>query len=165
MLLVAKGIKAHGIRGDIKVNCLMDTPVSFSKLKELIIKGNTYKVEKVRGEGQFLLLKLNGVNTMEEAEAFRNADIFSLREKMPVLDKNTYYIDDVMGAKVFIKEKEVGFLSDILQYGSADVYVITTSKGLIMFPNVEGVIEKVDIKAHSIYLDETEFEKVAVYED
>ncbi|HKL74121.1 MAG TPA: ribosome maturation factor RimM [Clostridia bacterium] len=165
MLLVAKGIKAHGIRGDIKINCLMDTPVSFNKLKEVIVKDTTYKVEKVRQSGAFLLLKLEGVETLEQAEQFRGADIFCEREKMPVLQEGVYYIDDLIGSQIMLEKKEIGILAEILQYGSADIYVINTSNGSIMFPFVNNVIEKMDTEAHIIYLDKDEFEKVAVYED
>lgn len=166
MLLVAKGIKAHGIRGDIKINCLMDTPSSVCQLKEVIVKGKTYKVEKVRDIGaSFALLKLDGIDTMDKAETFRDIEIFSARDKMPKLKPGTYYIGDLLGSKVLVGNEELGILSEILQYGSADVYVINTTKGVVMFPFVDRVMEKADLVSHIIYLNKEQFEKVAVYED
>jgi 16S rRNA processing protein RimM len=166
MLLVAKGIKAHGIRGDIKINCFVDTPASICKLKEVIVKGKTYKIEKVREmSASFALLKLEGIDTMDTAEAFRDLDIFASRDEMPQLHADTYYIDDLVGSKIFLGNKEIGILSEILQYGSADVYVINSMKGVVMFPFIDGVMEKVDTLAHIIYLNKEQFEKVAVYED
>ncbi len=166
MLLVAKGIKAHGIKGDIKINCYTDTPATITHLKEVIIKGKTYKVEKVREiSASFALLKLDGVDTMNDAEMFRDSKIFSNRDKMPKLQEGVYYIDDLLGAKIMIDGEEIGILTEILQHGSADVYVINTSKGEIMFPFIDGVVEKVDLNERIIYINKEEFDKVAVYEN
>ncbi|HOO23208.1 MAG TPA: ribosome maturation factor RimM [Clostridia bacterium] len=165
MLMVAKGIKAHGIRGDIKVNCFMDTPVSFSAIKELVALGKVYKVEKVRVQNEGILLKLEGVNTMNEAETFRGADFYCERDKLPPLKEDTYYISDLIGAEVIVGENKIGILSDILQYGSADIYVINGDKGTVMFPFVQGVTEKVELADKRIYLNKQKFKEVAVYED
>lgn len=165
MLLVARGIKAHGIRGDVKIDCLMDNPDSFSKLSEIVVKGKTYKIERVRANNSYPLLKLVGVDTMEQAEFFRNTDIFVPRDKLPTPPKDTYYIDDLIGCKAMLDGKELGILTDIYQNGSADVYVITQANDTVMFPCIEGVMEKVDIDGKTIYLNKEEFEKVAVYED
>lgn len=165
MLLVAKGIKAHGIRGDIKVDCLMDTPNLLCAIKEVTVNGNSFKVENARPFGANALLKLVGVNTMEQAETFRNVEIYASRDTLPEPPENRYYIDDIIGSSVSIDGAVKGRLTDILQNGSADVYVVLMGKEEVMFPCISGVIDKVDIDNKIIYINKEEFEKVAVYED
>lgn len=165
MLVVGKCLKAHGIRGDIKVESYMDSPKSFCDVKEVIIKDTAYFVEKARDGGAFILLKLKGVETMSDAESFRNDLISVERIKMPKLKEGRYYIDDIIGGSVIVGEKYIGILDDVLKNGSADVYVVNNGKNLILFPLVDGILKNVDLGTKTIFIDEQVFAKVAVHED
>lgn len=164
MLLVARGLKAHGIRGDIKAECLADSPDALTKLPALTAQGQEYKTEYVRAFGAYVLIKLAGINTAEGAENFRNAEFFAHRADMPKLDDDTFYIEDVIGCSVFADGRNIGAVTDILNHGSADIYVVKGTKN-VMFPYVSGLITKFDLENKSIYLDGKLFGEVAVYED
>ncbi len=124
MLLVGKCLKAHGIRGDVKVDSFMDSPKLFCKLKEVTIGSRSYKVEKLRPNSNFVLMKLEGVDTMNDAENFRNQEIFVERKDMPQINHDRVYIDDILGAKVYAKDDYLGILDEVLQNGCADVYLV-----------------------------------------
>ena len=166
MLSVGKVLKAHGVRGEVKAECFTDAPSCLVHVKRLFIEGKEYAVEKCRVQGNFLLIKLADVNDMNAAELFRNKELFAEKSDLPKLPEGRFYIDDVVGAEVFVGEKKLGKLVDVLQYGSADVYVVKTKDGSdVMFPYVGNVIESVDVFKKTILLNEAEFAKVAVYED
>lgn len=166
MLTVGKAIKAHGIRGDIKAECYMDEAAMFSSLKVLYFDGNAYEVEKTRSMGNFLLIKLSGVDTMDDAEKFRGKEIFARKTDLPQPKEGRYYIDDLVGSTVVNECGErLGLLKQILQYGSADVYLMSDRGKTVMFPLIDGVVKSVDIVKKVITVDSLEYSKVAVYED
>lgn len=164
MLIIGKITKPHGIRGSLKALSFLDSPYAFSGIKTIILEDKSYIIEKVSASPTTLIIKLQGLDTIEDAERFRDKEIFIQKEKLPKPPKDRYYIDDLIGCKVFRKEKELGTLVDIMQNGSADIYCIEGEKN-IMFPYVGNVIEKIDISQKEIIVNEKEFKKVAVYED
>ena len=166
MLAVGKGLKAHGIRGDVKTECYTDTPDLFLKIKKLTVDKKEYIVERARVSGNFAYLKFRGIDTMNDAENFRNKEFFVNKADLPDPGEGRYYIDDVIGCAVFDGDKKIGFMEEVLQYGSADVYVMRAPDGkTIMFPYVDGVIDNIDIVGKKISIIKEGFDKVAVYED
>jgi 16S rRNA processing protein RimM len=165
MLLVAKGIKAHGIRGDVKVECFLDTPNALAKIKHFIINGILYKIDTVKPFGAYALVKFEGIDTMSQAENFRGVEMFVKKNEMPAPPKGSYYIDDLIGCSIYLNNEKIGILTDILQNGSADVYVVESGTETIMFPLIDKVVNNIDIDKKEIYLNKDEFDKVAVYED
>lgn len=165
MLTIGKVLKAHGVRGDIKVDCYLDTPQKMLKIKEVLIDGKNYKIERTAQSGSFVLFKLDGIDTMEQAETLRNTLIMAKKEDLPPNEEGRYYIDDIIGCTVIRGEETIGNVVDIYQYGSADVYVVSSDKGQIMFPFVDGVIDNIDIKNKKITINKSKFAEVAVYED
>lgn len=166
MLSVGKALKAHGVRGEIKAECYTDAPSFLVRVKKLFVDGKEYSVEKIRAQGEFLLIKLEGVEDMNAAEWFRGKVFFARKNDLPSLPEGRYFIQDLIGSAVYLGEEKLGKLNDILQYGSADVYVVQTANGQeVLFPYVGSVVQKVDIDKKEIVLSEDEFKKVAVYED
>lgn len=162
-MLIGRITRPHGVRGGVKVESFMDTPYAFSAIKEVEINDVTYKIETAQ-TGEPLVLKLSGIDSIEAAEKLRNAQIFIKKQHAPEPEDNRYYIEDLLGCDVLLGTKKLGKLTDILQYGSADIYCVSGEKSF-MFPYVGEVIEKIDIDKKEIYLNDNEFKKVAVYED
>lgn len=166
MLAVGKILKAHGIRGDVKAESYMDTPASFSEIKKLFVDGKELAVERAKVAGNFVLIKFKGVDTMNDAELLRGKLLSAEKTDLPDPGQNRYYIGDLLGSKVCDEEGTVlGTLKEILQYGSADVYLLKTDKGTVMFPYVGEVIKEISPEGKTITVRRREFEKVAVYED
>ncbi len=163
MLLIGNALKPQGIRGEIKILPLLDEPADFCKIKKIIIKDTTYQVEKTRLGGEFIYVKLLGVNDRNVAETLRG-DVYVDDANRPKISKDRYYIADLLGAKIVCDGEKLGVLREILQNGSADVYCVKGKKDF-MFPFIDGVIIDVDLDAKEIYLDKENLEKVAVYED
>lgn len=165
MLVIGKALKAHGVRGDIKAECYLDTPQKMLELKQVFIDGRNYKIERTARSGSFVLLKLCGIDSMEQAETLKNAIFYAQKADLPPNEEGRYYIDDIIGCIVKSKAEILGKVVDIYQYGSADVYVIDGDKGQIMFPFLDGVIDNIDINNKEITVNESKFAEVAVYED
>ena len=162
--------KPQGIRGEIKVNSLSDRLERFLELEYVFVedKGNyiKYNVKGTRlGDGCAFLF-LEKIYTREEAELLRNKYICVDREHAIVPEKGKYFIFDIIGCTVVTEKNEVlGKVTDVLQPGANDVYVVNGEKNEILVPAVKSFILSMDIDNKTITVNGEMLQEVAVYED
>ena len=89
--------------------------------------------------------------------------ISARRDELPKLEKGKFYIADMIGLAVYVGNDYIGKLADILQYGSADVYVIKNDKQSLSVPAIKQLISSVDLENGKLTLDEVIFDRVVVY--
>ncbi|MGN1096443.1 MAG: ribosome maturation factor RimM [Christensenellales bacterium] len=159
---VGKVLKPKGLKGAMKVEGITDDNSRFLRLKEIFISKNSYCVEKAQLDGNFVLLKLFGVDTPEDAEKLRNKSLFIKRADVVDMDADHNLIVDIIGMEVEVGNKIIGKISDVLQYGAADVYVVKCEKNEISFPALKKLVVSVDVENKKMTLDEKVFGEVAV---
>lgn len=164
MLTVGRILKAHGIKGEIKVDVFADDLSFLKKLPGIMAGGAEYKVESVKFSGGFGILKLGGVDTPEAAERLRGLEIKTDKNDAPALPEGRFYIADLIGCTVYAGGDEIGTLYDILQYSVTDVYCVKGERN-VMFPLADGVFSDADVPGKKVFIDKKRFEEVAVYED
>lgn len=99
-------------------------------------------IEYARWQGNTLILKLRGVDTIHQAEALRGAWLMIPPEERMPLGENEYYIDDLIGMEVFTETGErVGKLKRVVQGAAYDFYEV----GKYSIPAVEEYILSVDV--------------------
>lgn len=155
-LEIGQIVNTFGIKGQVKINPLTDDIGQFKKLKEIYIEKNKklelYKIENVKYHKNMIILKLQGIDTPEQAEKYRNCYIKINRKNARKLPEGTYFIVDLIGLDVYTdEEKLLGNLEDIYNTGSSDIYVVRTPEGKqILLPAINEVIKKVDMKNKKI---------------
>ena len=155
-LEVGQIVNTFGIKGFVKVNPWVNDVTRFEKLKKVYIKiRNEHKeleIEEVKYHKNQVLLKFKGIDTIEQAETFRNAIIEIDRENAIPLEKGEYFIADLLESEVFTDEGEkLGILDDIYNTGSKDIYVVKNELGkTILLPGINDVIKEVDVENKKI---------------
>ncbi|MBR4993026.1 MAG: 16S rRNA processing protein RimM [Lachnospiraceae bacterium] len=147
---------AHGVHGEVKVYPTTDDPKRFKKCKELILDDGknkrTVKVVSVKFFKQFVIIKLEGIETMDDALKLKNASLLVTRDKAVKCEEDEYFIADLIGLSVFDEENNlIGKVTEVYQTGANDVYEIEkedTKKVLI--PAIKDCVKNVDIKAGKI---------------
>lgn len=141
--------------GEIKVNIETDFPERFSRLREVCLrppKGapKLFTVERARPHKGQMLLKLGGIEKIEDIDPWRGALVqIPRREAMP-LGKDEYYRQDLVGLEVVTTEGRVlGRLEEVLAYPAQDLYRI----GDILIPAVKQIVVKVDIAGGRLLVD------------
>ena len=162
-LTIGKVLKPHGLKGDVKIETFSSDPARFSALKRLKLDGKEYEVRRLTLEGSFGTLGLKGVDDMDSAELLRGKMISVSRADLPKLEAGSYYIADLLGVDVYVAGERIGELVDVLQYGSADVYVVRAESGTCSFPALKQLIKSVDIEKGEMILDDMVFRRVVVY--
>ncbi len=145
-------VNTSGLKGILKIKPFTDDIKKFSNLKTIYIKTKSglteFKIEQVRYVKNIVMLKLAGIDTVEEAEKYRNLYIKILRDQEEELEEGSYYVVDILGCKVNTDaNQELGKIVDVFQTGSNDVYVVKDEQGKqILLPAIKQVIKNVDIK-------------------
>lgn len=146
-------VNAVALRGEVKVYHFSDYKERFEELEEVIVerkgKGKTYRIEKVRYQKGMVILKFEGVDDRNAAEALKESDIMITEADLRELPEDTFYVRDLIGCKVFNAEtgSEIGTIRDVLQNSAQDIYVIKTSSGKdAMIPAVGDFVDEVNIE-------------------
>ncbi len=149
-------VNTSGLKGVIKVKPFTDDIQKFKSFKTIYIsmkkelKG--FKIEQVRFSKNMVFLKLEGIDTIEEAENYRNFYLKVKRDKDEKLEEGSYYIVDIIGCKVYTDEKKLlGKIDDVFSTGSNDVYVVKDELGRqILLPAIKEVIKSIDVESKTI---------------
>lgn len=126
---VGKLVNTHGVKGEFKVIASTDDPKRFELLKTIFIETKSGLVEfpitSVRYMKNFVLLKLENIDDMTEAEKYKTCLLKIPKEEALPLEENEYYVGDLYNMNVVTKEGEaLGQISEVLFTGSNDVYIV-----------------------------------------
>lgn len=156
---VGQIVNTHGLKGYVKVVPFTDDIQRFEELKSVFIVFKKEliecKIQDVKYVKNMVSLKFVGIDDINDAEKYKGCYLKISRKNAKKLDKNTYFIADLIGLKVYDeKEKQVGVLEDIFPTGSNDVYVVRTDEGKqILLPAISQVIKSIDIEQEKIIVD------------
>ena len=169
-LLIGEITKPQGVQGELKVRPITCDPYRFEGMKYAYVKdGEAYKKVSiaVRRVGEdAIFLRMEGVETRNDAETMRGTQLFIDRANAVELDEDTTFICDLMGLKgVLTDGSEIGKIIDVMQPGGNDVYVFKGKKGEVLVPALKSVVVKVDLEAGEMLLDSARMAEVAVYDE
>jgi 16S rRNA processing protein RimM len=127
---IGKIVRPQGIKGEVKVLPLTDDPERFCKLKKVFLNdGEAVGVLRCRITNGDVFLYLEGVSDRNRAETLRGAYIKIEATDKIKLPAGRYFIVDLVGCAVAFEDgQKIGTVADILQYGAADVYVLTPAR-------------------------------------
>lgn len=146
-----KIINTHGCKGGLKVEPWCNSAEDFTALKSLYIKNKNeflkYTVAKASVFKQFVILELKEIDDMDKAIALKNITLYADRNDFS-LEDGEYFLTDIIGLDVIDADtdKLYGKVSDIINRGASDIYVVDTPNGERMIPAVDEFIVEVDIE-------------------
>lgn len=155
-LEIGQIVNTFGIKGEVKVKPFTDDIKRFDKLKKINIEQKNskkeYEIENIKYHKDMVILKLKGIDQIEQAELLRNSYLKIDRNEEEPLEENTYYIVDLLGLSVYTEEDVLlGILDDIYNTGSNDIYVVKDSLGKqTLLPAIQDVIKEIDIENQKI---------------
>ncbi|NLL30551.1 MAG: 16S rRNA processing protein RimM [Clostridiales bacterium] len=133
ILRVGKILNTHGIKGEVKVLPLTDDPKRYDDLEFVLLDGKEVNVEGCKYQKDRVIVKLEGINTVEEAERLKNKYLEIPREYAVELEEDTYFIADIIGCTVYDTEgNNLGKIYDVIQTKNNDVYWIRKPKELLI---------------------------------
>jgi len=142
----------HGVKGEVKVFPTTDEPEKFRNLKKVLLRTNKeeseLKIQSVKFFKNMVILKFEGLDSLNEVEKYKGASLWITREQAVPLKENEYYHADLIGLEVFDEDGEaLGTLTDIMVTGANDVYEVTMQDGKqVLLPAIRDCIKKVDME-------------------
>jgi 16S rRNA processing protein RimM len=150
---IGKVTGSFGVEGWVKIMPLTDFPERFQKMKTIKLNHagiiREVRVEAARPYKGAYLLKLQGIESPEEAAKYRNALLQIDESELYPLPAGSFYHFQLEGLEVYdVQRGFLGRLTEVLATGANDVYVIKSEQyGEVLIPAIKEVILHVDLNA------------------
>jgi len=145
-------LRPHGLRGEVVVEPLTDNEDRFAQLEEVRLMGPAGTVVRRRVASMFphkgrLVIRFEGVTTLDEAEALRDAELQIPIESLPILPSGSYYHHELRGLDVRVESgASIGTVTDLLQTGATPVLIIhDADQRETLLPLVDAFIVEVNV--------------------
>jgi len=158
-LLLGEILRPHGVKGELKIRVLTDYPERISELETVYLSDSPddenapgYRVEHLRRQNEYGLLKLREVKTREQAEALRELYVMVALEDAVPLEEGEYFIYQLIGLSVqTVEGYDLGTLTDVLETGANAVYVVDSpTYGEILIPVIAQTIVQTNLEARTV---------------
>lgn len=152
LLEIGQIVNSYGIKGFLKVVPFTDDATRYSDLRTIYIERNKkleeMEIEEVKYHKNLVLLKLKGIDDINQTIPYKNCYIKIDRKDAVELPEDTYFIVDLIDMEVFTDEdKSLGKIVDVFPTGSNDVYVVKDELGKqTLLPAIGDVIKNVDVE-------------------
>lgn len=164
-------LRPHGVHGEVKLLPLTDNPSRFKKLKEAYLEVSEGRYEPIMvlsaksAAENSAIAKIDGVDTVEQAEALRNKYLCVDRAHAVKLPEGTYFVRDIIGCRVVSSNgSELGIVEDVYETNANDVYVVRGDRKLSV-PALKKLLDKVDIDNKLIVFNADVLSEVGLFED
>lgn len=150
-LEVGKIVNTHGLAGEMKLQLWCDG-IDFLKNTQVLYlddQGNSsVKVTSLRPQKTDALIRLDDVNTIENAQLMRNAVLYIKRDDVEIKE-GKYFIQDLIDCKVVDLDngEEYGTIVDVTNTGASDIYNVKRENGeLLLIPVIEEIVKEIDLE-------------------
>ena len=146
----------HGVRGEVKVYPTTDEPERFLDLEYVLLDtGKELRrldIKNVRFFKNLVILKFDGIDNINDIEKYRKMPLLVSREDAVELEDDEYFMADILEMDVYTDGGELfGTLTDILETGANDVYVIDTKEhGEVLIPAIKDCILDVNTEENKM---------------
>ena len=138
-------VNTHGLKGYVKIQPWADDPADLLDFDRFFIDGREYEVEQASLQKSMVLLKLAGVDTIDEAAKLRNKELLIAREDVE-LEEGVVFIADPIGLTVLADGVEIGKITEVLTPPGNDVYVVKGEREYLI-PAVKEFVEELNPEA------------------
>ncbi len=162
LIIIGKITKPHGVKGELKVLPSSSNPHRFEQIDEVWLTGEGRKpvlqrIQGLRYNKDFVLLKLAGYDTLTQAKELAGVELGIPKSRLLQLSDSTYYQFDIIGCKVYTADRRyLGKVESILHTGSNDVYVVQGESGEYLIPAIKQAIAEINAEQDHIILKNLE---------
>lgn len=150
-----KIVNTHGLKGEVKVYSYTDDVNHILKLKKVYIAGSEYTVESMKIQKQMFLMKLKGIDVIEDTKSIMDKMCYREIEDDESNEENGFFIKDLIGLEVVDTEgNSLGTLKEVFRTGANDVYEIVDSNNKSTYiPAIKKVVKSIDIKSRKMIIE------------
>ncbi|WP_315114903.1 ribosome maturation factor RimM [uncultured Clostridium sp.] len=151
-LSIGQIINTHGLKGEVKVYPLTDDINRFKLLQNVYIGNEEISIEWCKLQVDRVILKIKGVDSIEEAIKLKNQYLDIKRENAVELSEGSYFIADLIGCTVYDEDNnDLGEVYDVIQTKNNDVYWVKSKKELLI-PALKTIVVNINIEEKIIII-------------
>ena len=158
-ILIAKILNTHGIKGELKCETYTDfIDERFKKGSNIYIGDNylSFKVKSYRYHKDKLLLTLQDNEDINLVEKYKGENIYKSINDIKPLDDGEYYFRDIKDLKVFVSNKEIGYVKNMEDGSTCNYMRIVKDDKEYLVPFLDNFIENIDLDKKRIDIIEME---------
>ncbi len=154
---VARVVAPHGTRGEVRAILLTDFPDRFTPGLKLWTReadgaASRFEVESARRHGRFVLIKLVGVDSMDQAQGLRGRVLEVSREDAMPLEPGRYYFHEIEGLDVVTTTgRRLGRVARVVRGKANDIFEVVSDSGrggrprVVLVPAVRDIVKSIDL--------------------
>lgn len=139
-------VTTHGVRGEVKLLSWLDSPEMLCEFDRCRISGREYVMDSVRVQKTCNLVKLRGVDTMEDAQKLRGKTVELYRED---ISDELIFASELVDMEVFADGACIGKIKEVLDYPGNSVYVVQGEREYLI-PAVKEFILSTDLEKNQM---------------
>ena len=139
-------VTTHGVRGEVKVLSWLDSPEMLCEFDRCRISGREYVMDSVRVQKTCNLVKLRGVDTMEDAQKLRGKTMELYRED---ISEELIFAAELVDVEVYADGACIGKIKEVLDYPGNSVYVVQGEREYLI-PAVKEFILSTDLERNQM---------------
>ena len=162
LVLIARAVKTHGLKGEVTAELLTDFPERFEDLNEVVLisPGGEQKgasIEEFWFQKDRVVLKLSGCDDLDAAKQLIGCEFAVPESDRVQLEEDEFYDWELEGCTVKVGDESIGQVSSVLKTGGTDVLVISDQAGKErLVPLAAPIVVKIDSDAKTIVVDPPE---------
>lgn len=149
---VGKIVNTHGLKGEVKIVPWTDSPDVFEEIEYVFAKQKKEEiklsVKNIKYQKNNIIVKFLEINSIDEAQEYKNCVLSADRQMLPQLEEGVYYIVDLIGCSVFDEDgKDLGKITDVFNTGANDIYAVSAPQRKdLLIPVTDETVLDVDIE-------------------
>ena len=144
---VGRVTRTHGLKGELKFYPFEQNGITVQSGQMICLGEMQLKVESVRGIKSPFILKLDGINSIEDTKSLVGQEVRVARKDFEPLPEGEFYRFEIEGLKVFDDTgKYYGVVEEIVETGSNDVYVVRGEGKEWLIPMIDSVVQTIDLE-------------------
>ena len=154
-VVVGEVMKARGVRGELLVRPATASIERFLSIRSVWLgktERRNFLVERAKAQGELVLVKLEGIDSREEATQLNGLTLEIPRSEVPPRPEGEHYMFELVGMRVTRTDGiDLGNVADVMETGSNIVYVVKNANGKeTLVPATRDVIERLDYENRQI---------------
>ena len=149
---IGKIVNTVGLKGEVKVYNYPDSIEIYETIESIYVEDRLTVIENVRAQKNMVILKLEGADDRNAAEALRGKELYITEDDLPELPEGQYYVRDLIGMSVTEEDGNLlGHVTDVLQNTAQDIFEVESENGKkLLIPKVDQFVLDIDAEKREI---------------
>ena len=149
---IGKIVNTVGLKGEVKVYNYSDSIEIYETIESIYVEDRLTVIENVRAQKNMVILKLEGADDRNAAEALRGKELYITEDDLPELPEGQYYVRDLIGMSVTEEDGNLlGHVTDVLQNTAQDIFEVESENGKkLLIPKVDQFVLDIDAEKREI---------------